>query len=118
MFEQIIKIFFSYIAAGMPCIFHIVTGYYCPGCGGTRAAAALLHGHIIQSFIYHPLVLYAIGAGVFLLCGKLLSVRAGRRYELPVVPAAVVGLIIIIINFIVKNVMLYFGIDLLEPLYF
>ena len=24
-----------------PCLFHTVTGYYCPGCGGTRAVCAL-----------------------------------------------------------------------------
>lgn len=23
-----------------PCLFHTVTGYYCPGCGGTRAVCA------------------------------------------------------------------------------
>ena len=24
-----------------PCLFHLATGYYCPGCGGTRAIASL-----------------------------------------------------------------------------
>lgn len=28
------------------CPFHAVTGWYCPGCGGTRALGALLHGDI------------------------------------------------------------------------
>ena len=30
-----------------PCLFHLATGYYCPGCGGTRAIASLLHGQVI-----------------------------------------------------------------------
>lgn len=33
-------------------------GMYCPACGGTRAVIALLHGHIVQSFLYHPIVVY------------------------------------------------------------
>ena len=33
------------ISALLPtCALHYVTGYYCPGCGGTRAINALLHG--------------------------------------------------------------------------
>ena len=41
-----------------PCLFHLVTGYYCPGCGGTRAIASLLHGQLFRSFLYHPVILY------------------------------------------------------------
>ena len=36
-----------------PCVFHKWTGYYCPGCGGTRAVKALLRGDVIGSFFYH-----------------------------------------------------------------
>ncbi|MDY6351438.1 MAG: DUF2752 domain-containing protein [Lachnospiraceae bacterium] len=49
--------------AAFLCIFHEVTGLYCPGCGGTRALGFLLHGHPLLSLWYHPLVIY----GVFLI---------------------------------------------------
>ena len=39
------------------CLFHLVTGFYCPGCGGTRAVRAMLSGHFLQSLYYHPAVL-------------------------------------------------------------
>lgn len=29
-----------------PCMFHQMTGLHCPGCGGTRAMHALLHGRV------------------------------------------------------------------------
>ena len=31
------------------CGFHELTGLYCPGCGGTRAAYELLHGNLVQA---------------------------------------------------------------------
>jgi len=40
-----------------PCGFQRLTGYHCPGCGGTRAVHALLHGRFGESFYYNPLVL-------------------------------------------------------------
>lgn len=30
-----------------PCLFNLATGYYCPGCGNTRSAEALLRGNIV-----------------------------------------------------------------------
>ena len=37
----------------IPCIFHKITGYYCPGCGVTRMLVSLAKGNIIQAFMYN-----------------------------------------------------------------
>ena len=37
------------------CMFHVVTGLDCPGCGGLRAAHQLLHGNIRAAFQLNPL---------------------------------------------------------------
>ena len=42
------------------CAFHRATGYYCPGCGITRASFALANGKILKSFLLHPVPLYAL----------------------------------------------------------
>lgn len=47
-----------------PCMLHLLTGYYCPGCGGTRALTSLLKGDLIHSFLYHPVIVYAFIPGV------------------------------------------------------
>ncbi|MBQ4523179.1 MAG: DUF2752 domain-containing protein [Lachnospiraceae bacterium] len=47
-----------------PCYMHDLFHLYCFGCGGTRAVRALLHFHVIDSFMCNPLVFY--GALVFL----------------------------------------------------
>jgi hypothetical protein len=31
------------------CLFHLLTGLNCPGCGATRAAYQLLHGHLLRA---------------------------------------------------------------------
>lgn len=99
------------------CVFQVLLGMYCPGCGGTRSVNALLHGHVLQSLWYHPLVLYV--AAIYLIfmvtwtAAKLhlfgvkkgLKFRAGYMYAM---------LVIIAVNFIVKNVLkLCFGIAMI-----
>jgi hypothetical protein len=39
-----------------PCPFRALTGFYCPGCGTTRALHALLHGHLGEAFGLNPLM--------------------------------------------------------------
>ena len=43
-----------------PCMLHEMTGLHCPGCGGTRAMHALLHGRIAESFAKNPLLFVAL----------------------------------------------------------
>jgi Protein of unknown function (DUF2752) len=45
------------------CIFHTLTGLYCPGCGSQRAFSSLLHGDVWQALGYNLL---------FILCLPLL----------------------------------------------
>ena len=40
----------------IPCIFHEITGYKCPGCGITHLVFALLKLNIHEAFISNPLV--------------------------------------------------------------
>ena len=45
---------------GIPCIFHEITGLYCPGCGMTRAIFSLLNLNIKQAIKYNLLVVIVI----------------------------------------------------------
>ncbi|MBR2705387.1 MAG: DUF2752 domain-containing protein [Clostridia bacterium] len=44
----------------IPCIFHEITGFYCPGCGGTRMCLSLLKLDIYQAFRYNILLTISI----------------------------------------------------------
>lgn len=43
---------------GIPCIFHKITGYQCPGCGITRALFSLIQGDIKKAFSYNQLIFF------------------------------------------------------------
>lgn len=87
--------------------FHKWTGYYCPGCGGTRAVKALLRGHIGQSFLYHPVVLYgAVLYAWFMISHTIEYLTKGRwhtgmRYTDKYL---YVGLGMIVVQWVLKNV--------------
>ena len=43
-----------------PCPFLFLTGYYCPGCGTSRAFHQILHGNFINAFNLNPLMVICI----------------------------------------------------------
>ena len=106
---------------GFPCLVHLLTGFYCPGCGGTRAIRLLLKGELIKSFCYHPFVPYL---ALVLLLEAVLFLRALiRKGKRPLAGMeeryprwVAIGAAIILVNWIVKNVLLVMGMDLLLPL--
>lgn len=103
----------------IPCLFHELTGFYCPGCGGTRALKALLGGHPLLSILYHPLVFYcALVALGFSVSYGIYWRTKNPRFRLYLENGFVyVGIGITVANFILKNYLLAVrGIDLLELL--
>ena len=42
------------------CIFHETTGYWCIGCGLTRALHALVHGDVARAFSMNPLAMLVL----------------------------------------------------------
>lgn len=87
------------------CTFYDVTGYYCPGCGGTRAVMAMLQGKIWTSIYYHPFVVYMTVYYILfegshtldiLTHGKIKGIRFCPMYFY-------VGIALIIIQWLIKN---------------
>lgn len=97
----------------VPCFFSTFLGFYCPGCGGTRALTALLHGHFLRALWYHPFVPYfAFVYFGFLMTQGLhkLGIKGMRGWKFHNWYLWG-GLAILAVNFIVKNVLrLIFGI--------
>lgn len=69
-FILVILIFFYIFFANqlkivIPCIFHEITGFYCPGCGITRCFNALVHLDFYQAFRYNALVVILLPLFLF-----------------------------------------------------
>lgn len=42
------------------CPFRALTGFTCPGCGGTRGLHCLLHGDVVAAFEFNPLLISSL----------------------------------------------------------
>jgi len=86
------------------CMFHEMTGLYCPGCGSTRALYCLLHGELRNAFRDNALVVLALP-----LLGAILLARAFRRRPPVVATQSKLGwlgllLAVIVVFGIVRNI--------------
>lgn len=80
----------------LPCIFNLVTGYKCPGCGMTRAINSLMHGDFISAYDYNKLILLIpIGLIIYLIF-KILKKNTERLVWLYI--------IIVILYAIIRNI--------------
>lgn len=96
------------------CVFLDTFGLYCPGCGGSRSLNFLLNFDLINSFIYYPpiiiTVLILLYANLRLLLAIIKKTETVTKIDYRlflIIPVA------IILNFVIRNILLFFGIDLL-----
>lgn len=104
----------------VPCIFHTITGLYCPGCGGTRAVKEFLKGNWILSFFYHPIVLYGFLIYFWFMLSHTIEQLSKHRLQIGMRYRDIylwIALAIVIINTAVKDIALTaFHTDILKIL--
>lgn len=91
------------------CSLHVMTGYYCPGCGGTRAVLSLLDGHLLTSFFYHPFVLYAVVVGGWFMISQTIERVSRHKIRIAMHYRNIylwLALAIVIVNCLIKNLVL------------
>ena len=50
----------------IPCLFHQITGLYCPGCGITRCLVSIIKLDFLQAFRYNMLVFILLPIFIFI----------------------------------------------------
>ena len=93
----------------LPCTLYTWTGFYCPGCGGTRSIAALLQGDILESFHLHPFVPYTVFVGGWFMISQTIEriskgkIKVALHFRMIYMWIAVA---LILTNFLWKNYVL------------
>lgn len=92
-----------------PCPFKYLTGWYCPGCGSTRALHHLLQGRFAAAFGYNPLMVFCVP--FLLVNGAARVLPAGRRRlfdERSLSPVVIVCILICVVLFgVLRNLPMY-----------
>lgn len=100
-------LYFRISGHGLQCPFHVLTGFYCPGCGNSRALQALLRLHFGEALRYNYLM--PLEAGFVLYAAVRTTVHYLRTgvYKLTIGPEwiglAVLG--VIAVWWVVRNMM-------------
>jgi len=99
-----------------PCFFHTMTGFYCPGCGITRAVYHLLHGEFIRALSYNPLVVPLFLLALSAIIARLYSLFTGKRLNFPDISTRFAWLLVFLVLFywIARNLP-FFPFTLLAP---
>lgn len=88
----------------IPCIFNKITGFYCPGCGITRAIRALLKGDIQTSF-RNNILLYTVIPLLFIAMAlnKITKYKYKKTYNI-----VLIFLLVITIGYgIIRNIPMF-----------
>lgn len=95
-----------------PCAFFLKTGFYCPGCGGTRGLYSLSRGDLAGAFFYYPALIYFIAFDIVFTASNGARLISERTGALPKIKAMrlrsvyfILLLAIIAVNCIVRNVL-------------
>lgn len=113
MFYDILKSILTIFSS--ECYFRTHWKIYCPGCGGTRALVALLHGEILQSIKYNPItclfLLDVLLTTLLCIIQKKFERCSTAKLRLVI---NVFFLIFVVAYFLLRNFVLYaLGIDVL-----
>ena len=104
------------------CTFHNLTGLYCPGCGGTRSTLRLLQLDVVGSILYHPIPVYVSLLAFNYLIRFIFGYLVPDKFPLRLKPPRLrllylyIFVALYVVNFAVRNILLFCGIDSLAGL--
>lgn len=104
-------IFYQKTGIGIPCLFHSVTGLYCPGCGITRVITYTVQGQFLTAMSYNHALFFLLPVLAVLFLSMMISyIKTGNK-KLSSLQTFILCLIIIVLcsYALIKNILLIFG---------
>lgn len=87
------------------CVFKVLSGWDCPGCGSQRAFHALLHGDVAGAWACNPFVFFAIPLALLYLICERRPDSMPRLHRVLVHPAAPIIITLAIVAWwILRNI--------------
>ena len=92
-------LFVRVIGFGIPCIFHVVTGFDCPSCGVTRTCLSLLRLDFAAAYRYNAAILVLSPLGIAVAARQAwLYVKTGHpklsKIEMGIISFLIVALLV------------------------
>lgn len=101
------------------CIFFRLTGLLCPGCGGTRAADALIHGRLLHALRSNPFTALALPVLLivwFRWAYQIATGRPGTSWSIRMPPLLLVAIPVLLTLFTILRNIPHPAFDLLRPI--
>ena len=92
-------VFFKLTGFGIPCLFRVLTGFECPGCGMTRMCTSLVMLDFRAAWSYNPVMMCLLPFGILLIANALkryitTGINITPKWETAVIVAMIVVLVI------------------------
>ncbi len=97
--------FFVKTGIAIPCMFHLITGLYCPGCGVSRMCLSILQGDFQRAFFYNPMLFLMLPLLVFYFIRQAVNYIRGVKWQMSKWESVVwkVLVVVLIIFGVVRN---------------
>ena len=104
-------IFYRKTGLGIPCLFHSVTGLYCPGCGITRVITYALQGQFLTAMGYNHALFFLLPVLAVLFLSMMISyIKTGNKNLSSLQTFILCFIIIVLCSYaLIKNILLIFG---------
>lgn len=105
----LIAYYYTHDPASAPapkCIFKMVTGWDCPGCGSQRAFHAILHGNIAAAWHFNPFVFFAVPGAAFYITVEAMRKRLPRLHSAAINPFIIAAITLAAILYtVLRNIL-------------
>ena len=99
-------LFTHFTGIGIPCIFHLITGLQCPGCGISRMFLSLFRLDFAAAFHYNGAVLCLLAPAAMVCIRKAyLYIRYNRTKDTPSDVCIWIMIFVLLLFGIVRNIM-------------